>query len=71
MSAIHSSHVTLPVSMDQDTLDRLDRLTLILRNDPRLAVELGIPGKVTRASLIDVLLTEGLAALEKQVLARS
>lgn len=68
MSTIDRADVSLAIRLDPDILDRLDRLTLILRNDPRLAAELGTPGKVTRAELIELFLRDGLRALEQQVL---
>ena len=68
MHAMNISDVSLSISLDRDTLNRLDRLTLILRNDPRLAAELGAPGKVTRAGLIEIFLRDGLQALEQRVL---
>lgn len=70
MNLSHSLDTSFSMRIDQALLDRLDRLTLILRGNPQLAVGMGISGKVTRGALIESMLQEQLEAVETRLRAR-
>lgn len=65
-----TSDISLTIRLERSLLDRLERLTLMLRNNPHLAAELGTPGKITHTMLIELLLREGLPTLEARLLGR-